>query len=218
MPTRKILTIIAATALVILTAACNALVPYIAPAPNPDNPVYVVGDSITWQANYSGAYAGTGWDVDAVIGVSMSHMRAGIEARRDAGTLSRLVIALGTNDSRPSNGGWTNDDANLWSSVIGNLHTNTQVVLVLPWLTESADAAHRVEVNEARAYMQTVADALPNVTTTDWQPHTVEANVMSPDGIHLLPTPEAIAAGKAVPVTAEANAAHRGVIALGLGQ
>lgn len=213
---KRIIAILGFLGIVVLTA-CDGVVHQPPPVPDADSPVYVVGDSITWQANYSGAFAGTGWEVDAVIGADLSHMRDLIEARRNNGTLGRLVIALGTNDSRPSRGGWDQNDANLWSTVIGNLHPDTQVVLVLPWIIDPADPAQQSEINEARAYMQTIAAARANTTATDWEPYTATANVMSPDGIHLLPTPEAVATGKSVPVTAEAQAARRGTIANGLG-
>lgn len=159
------------------TASCQPVPP--APAAGPTASVLVVGDSITWQA---ARYLP--WEVSAYMGWTMSDVEQLVWSRRDAGAISTLVVALGTNDSNPVwNGGWTATDENLWSSVILNLHPDTPVVLIKPWLGPGAVQSHVDQVAKARAYVDALASLRPNTVVVDWADY--GAGQLASDGVHL---------------------------------
>jgi hypothetical protein len=88
------------------------------------------------------------------------------------------VLFLGVNDSDTVwDGGWQPDDVAAWTPLLAAAPC---VVVVLPWLADSATEAHRAAVHDARAWL--VANH-PN--TVDWAGYANQPDVLDPDGIHL---------------------------------
>jgi hypothetical protein len=140
------------------------------------------------------------------MGWDMTHADDRILAEADAGTLVDMVVLLGTNDSSPARDGWTRTDENLWASRLLNLHPNTRVALVTPWLSPDAGNQHRFYAAVAAEWMHNLAELRPNTVVVDWADYQAP-NVLSPDGIHLAHGPDS-----ALDLTAEAAAARLAVI------
>jgi hypothetical protein len=172
--------------------------------PTPDQAVapLVVSDSRTWAA-YMGAHVPADYRYATYMGWRMADVADRIRAERDAGTLPVLVVDLGTNDSNPTwNGGWTRDDELVWMDVLGNLHPDTRVTIVLPWLTADASPEHRTQIDRARAFLIPLAASI-GATVTDWRDYAERPGVTGTDGIHLLTYDPA----NALDITVEAAAA-----------
>lgn len=175
--------------LILIGAACEPGVPPTVPMETAG--VLVVGDSITWQAEGYIQAAHPEWEMHTMMGWKMSDVNARIQERRADGSLGTLVVALGTNDANPVwNGSWTAEDENLWTSVLLNLHADTKLVLVKPYLTASADPLHTAEVNKVRAYIDAVVAFRPNTAVADWADYADAPGVTDTDGIHLAFDPE----------------------------
>lgn len=209
-------------ALLLLTlvavAACTPLAPaptYTTPSTSGVGPL-VVGDSITWQTVMSGDLQAShpDWRPDTYMGWRMTDVVTRIQQERDAGTLDTLVVALGTNDANPVwNGGWTKADEDLWTkTLLTELHPATHLVLVKPWLGPSASAAHRAELDKARAYIDLLGAVRANTVVVDWRDEVGAGGVLYVDDIHLDYGP-----GGATDPTPDAAAARIHVIERGLG-
>jgi hypothetical protein len=116
----------------------------------------------------------------------------------------RLVVALGANDASPlfNADGWTNTDLQNFRTLINTVHTNSCVVLVLPYAGSAANAAWAAEINEARTAIATLANERPRTLVADWADVVAEhPEYVDEDGIHLLtpnhtPTEDLIAASQ----------------------
>jgi hypothetical protein len=204
---RRRFTTAAGAALAGLLVACQPLPPPPVPIEAPDPGPLVVGDSITWQLAMSGGMAShPEWRAHMQMGWDMTHADDRILAEADAGTLVDMVVLLGTNDSSPARDGWTRTDENLWASRLLNLHPDTRVALVTPWLSPDAGNQHRFYAAVAAEWMHALAELRPNTVVVDWADYQAP-NVLSPDGIHLAHGP-----GGALDLTPEAAAARLAVI------
>ncbi|MFN8019163.1 MAG: fibronectin type III domain-containing protein [Acidimicrobiales bacterium] len=176
------------------SAASTATTTLVAPEPTPGT-IDVVGDSLLFQAteNRRSEFAGEGQpdDTDAItypyIGMGF-HEALPDERRRvvTGGRPSALVLALGTNDSNPDNGGWTTADLADYRAMLHLPSPDACVVVVLPGLGEAASSGRHANEAVARADMARLAAARPNTVVVDWQAE-VDAHpeLLGPDGVHL---------------------------------
>lgn len=210
MKRRLIASLLAAVALIGLGAACQPTVPvWTTPTIDPSDPhgTLVVGDSISWQADMSGYLPADGTEYHTFMGWLMADVAPRIHERRDDGTLSVLVLALGTNDANPTwNGGWTSQDEAQWLAIVNELDPNTHVSILLPWVDPVAQPAHAAEIEKARAYLTTLSNIF-GTGLVDWRTYATQPGVLGPDGIHLMVPEGGNAAWDVEPTAGAARAA-----------
>lgn len=192
--------------IVALAAGCATLT---ACEPVPGT-VDIVGDSLTIQGILSNpdvepdtdVYAGLGWRVDGGYEAPspQEHLDANV-VRQDctAGdsdcdpNLSYprpevVVVALGTNDARPANGGWDLADVGRFDELVNRtVHDDACVAIVLPAYGDGIAASYAAEVDHARRDLVTVAGWRDGPTVVaDWaEDIAAHPEWIEPDGIHL---------------------------------
>jgi hypothetical protein len=161
------------------------------PIANKPNSIYLVGDSILFDATALNltftkpAPAGYGVRVDADLGATATRWLASVQGYAAQNVPERLVIELGTNDAR-NGGGWSAaDDAN-YRALVDAAPARSCIVAVLPAATPAAPLADRLAIDQARAAIAAIVAAEPRHVVADFagylatHPADVEA-----DGIHL---------------------------------
>jgi hypothetical protein len=182
--------------------------------------VFVGGDSLTFTAMWDrgpgdAAPADLTWA--AWLGWTGADVQPRLEAAVARGQADSVVVALGTNDSSPTgDDGWTAADVNRFQQLLDTPPATACVVIVLPGYGHGVDPRHAVELDEARADLQALANDRrqaghgPTVVV-DWQPQLdARPQLLAADGIHLATDP---ATGN---VTAQAAAARTGLYWQGL--
>lgn len=186
--TQRTLATLALVLLVAVSAACNPLpyaqqeqrppdhgpdvcTPWVmpacdvpAPVVDPDG-VLIVGDSITWGVR---GYSFPGWQAGHVL-----------EHVRQTPGITRLVVALGTNDAR-THGGWNAYDVETWTALLSIV---PDTVIVLPALGPGAPPEDVEQVELARQWM--MSSGRPVV---DWQVYAADPTVVGGDAVHLVDT------------------------------
>ena len=187
------------------------------PAPKPGT-IDIVGDSILFQTFWhrqseftAGSPAGASIVSDARLGIGFPDMLAPEAKRAASGRPATLVIALGTNDAGPVDGGWTSaDDAEL-RALMASVSPTACVVLVLPGYADkpAVPSTYRADLTAGRKAMrQAAADRAAKGRATfvaDWGAVALaHPELTGDDGIHLAADAPAIperrvneAAGKA---------------------
>lgn len=128
------------------------------------NGTLVVGDSITWPLGIG--FAMPGWQVGHVL-----------EHVKNTPGITKLVIALGTNDARTF-GGWNDYDIEVWTEI---LSLGYDTVVILPALGPGAPEADRIEVDKARAWIISTG-----VKYVEWQQYANDPEVVQGDAVHLV--------------------------------
>jgi hypothetical protein len=159
------------------------------PEPVPGS-VDLVGDSITFQAMFVGGglpeqpedlqrAVDIGWQASDVLGWVQDQVA---DERPEA-----LIVALGTNDAAPRNGGWTASDVATWDELLNAPHTDSCVVVILPALGDAAPQDHRDQVELARQGITSVAQTREGPTVIeDWGlVIAADPSVLAEDGVHM---------------------------------
>jgi hypothetical protein len=169
-------------------------------APTPKaGTIDVVGDSLAFQANWgrnreftAGAPAGADLFLDFTPGIGFPDVMAAQRKRVAAARPATLVIALGTNDAGPLDGGWTSTDDKELRDLMALPSTKACVVLVLPGHADkpAVTSTYRADLAEARAAMRKAAadrkaKGQPTVVA-DWGAVALaRPDLTVADGIHL---------------------------------
>jgi hypothetical protein len=178
---------VAITGLALLAAACHL------PAQTPGT-VAVLGDSITWWWLMSGGQSELPADAFLYGDPAATIWQKGffgeeapnvvLQNRGLAAQADTVVLRYGTNESNPGTGpgAWDAADEAAWAESIGPeyVHSDSCLVIVLPYVAEHV--AFAPEVDEARAYLASLAATRPNTFVIDWAHHV--GDTLSPDGIH----------------------------------
>ena len=159
----------------------------------------IVGDSLAFQANWArpeaflvGSPKGADVVRDFKPGIGFPDVQAAQEKRAAAARPAILVIALGTNDAGPKDGGWTSADDRELRALMASVSTTSCVVLVLPGHADkpAVTATYRADLASARAAMRKAATdrkakGQPTVTA-DWGAVALARPELTvDDGIHL---------------------------------
>ncbi|MCU1369730.1 MAG: hypothetical protein JWO77_924 [Ilumatobacteraceae bacterium] len=169
-------------------------------APTPKaGTIDVVGDSLAFQANWgrpteflAGSPKGSNVVLDLKPGIGFPDVMAAQRKRVAAARPAILVIALGTNDAGPVDGGWNSADDRELRALMALPSTTTCVVLVLPGHADkpTVTATYRADLKAARAAMRTAAadrraTGQPTVVA-DWGAVALAQPALTvDDGIHL---------------------------------
>ena len=158
------------------------------PQPLPGS-VDVVGDSLTVQAtNPYGLGDDAPDDVKVIAGLGWQapNVQSRLVAEVVRGRPETLVVALGTNDSNPHRGGWTSTDTANFRTLLATPHPDTCIVIVLPAYGPGIAGLLRIEMQQARASLRTLAGQRPRTVVADWLP-VIQARpeLVAPDGVHL---------------------------------
>jgi hypothetical protein len=140
---------------------------------------WVFGDSLTWQASYRAPGDGRIWRY--LAGTDLTYWKTdvlGTLARRP----TRVTLALGTNDAGTWDGrdGWTAADEATWSEVLAAVDPVTEVVIILPYVSNAAGAANVEQVALARTWL-----AAQDAVIVDWGQWAWNPGVLLDDGIHV---------------------------------
>jgi len=169
-------------------------------APTPKaGTIDVVGDSLAFQANWArstefatGAPRGADLVRDFKPGIGFPDVMAAQRKRVAAARPAILVIALGTNDAGPLDGGWNATDDKELRDLMALPSPKACVVLVLPGHADKPGVAstYRVDLRNARAAMRKAAAdrkaaGRPTVVA-DWGAVALaRPELTADDGIHL---------------------------------
>jgi len=159
----------------------------------------VVGDSLAFQANWArpkeflvGSPKGADTALDFRPGIGFPDVMAAERKRVAAARPAILVIALGTNDAGPLDGGWSATDDKELRALMALPSTTTCVVLVLPGAADkpAVTSTYRADLTAARAAMRKAASdrkakGQPTVVA-DWGAVALaRPDLTVDDGIHL---------------------------------
>jgi len=162
--------------------------------------VFVGGDSLTFTAMWNhgpgeGAPADLTWA--AWLGWTTADLQPQLDWAVALGRADTVVLALGTNDSSLSGAdGWTATDVTRFQRLIDAPGATACVVIVLPGYGDGVDPLHVIELDEARADLEELANQRgrkagygPTVVV-DWQAQLdARPDLLADDGIHLAPDP-----------------------------
>lgn len=169
-----------------------------APTPRPGT-IDVVGDSLAFQANWArnreftaGAPKGADIALDFTPGIGFPDVMAAQRKRVASARPAILVIALGTNDAGPLDGGWSSTDDKELRDLMALPSTKACVVLVLPGHADkpAVTASYRADLKDARDAMRKAAadrkaKGQPTVVA-DWGAVALARPELTvADGIHL---------------------------------
>ena len=187
----------------VITLAALALLVLVGCVPTPKaGTIDVVGDSLTFQTFWyrqalfaAGAPAHASVIVDARPGIGYPDVLAAERKRAASGRPSILVIALGTNDAGPVDGGWAADDDQNLRTLMGAASPKACEVLVLPGYSDkpAVPSTYRVDLDSARAAMRKAASDRSKrggpTVVADWGGAALaHPDLTGDDGIHLLAT------------------------------
>jgi hypothetical protein len=169
-------------------------------APTPKaGTIDVVGDSLAFQANWgrnpefvAGSPKGADVFLDFKPGIGFPDVMAAQRKRVAAARPAILVIALGTNDAGPLDGGWSSTDDKELRDLMALPSTKACVVLVLPGHADKPEvtSTYRTDLAKARAAMRKAAadrsaKGQPTVVA-DWGAVALARPELTvDDGIHL---------------------------------
>lgn len=159
----------------------------------------VVSDSLGFQANWHrpqeflvGSPKGADIVLDFKPGIGFPDVLAAQRKRAAAARPAIFVIALGTNDAGPKDGGWTSADDKELRDLMAAVSTTSCVVLVLPGHADkpAVTDTYRADLAKARTAMRKAAadrkaQGQPTVVA-DWGAVALARPELTvDDGIHL---------------------------------
>ncbi len=175
------------------SAASAAVTPSAPPSPTVGT-IDLVGDSIAFEAHWArDAEFGAGFPArtdlvnESTPGVRFQDLQPDEEVRvRQVQRPSALVIALGTNNAKMDDGGWTIDDEAEFDTLLHTPADDACVVVVLPGYGPQADADRKREGDKARAAMAALAATRDDTVVVDWGAVALaHPELLQADGIHL---------------------------------